>query len=94
MDPFTLHPYYRTSWCATPESPGEQLDASIRVINDYGKPALVTECCKGSLDDEERAESVRVSLAVGEHLGSVLRVGSLTVNVWVKATKRSLAKSH
>ncbi|MCF7853194.1 MAG: glycoside hydrolase family 5 protein [Candidatus Pacebacteria bacterium] len=62
VDAFSLHPYFRTSWCSTPEALQTSLDESIQVINRTGKPALVTECCWGSLEDGERVESIKVSL--------------------------------
>jgi len=63
VDVFSLHAYYRVSWCLTPEELGRGLDKEIEVINSTGKPALVTECCWGSLSDAERAEYVRDSLS-------------------------------
>lgn len=62
VDVFSLHSYYRASWCNTPEELGVSLDKEIEVINCTGKPALVTECCWGSLSDAERVEFIQDSL--------------------------------
>ena len=47
----------------TPEALEERLDESISAINRTGKPALVTECCGGRLDDAERVGFIKVALA-------------------------------
>ncbi len=62
VDVFSLHPYYPYG-AATPEELGERLDESLTAINRTGKPALVTECCWGSLDDAERVHFIEVALA-------------------------------
>jgi len=62
VDVFSLHPYYPYG-TPTPEELEAQLDESITAINQAGKPALVTECCWGSLDDAERVEYIRIALA-------------------------------
>jgi hypothetical protein len=62
VDVFSLHPYYPYG-VPTPEALGERLDESLAAVNGAGKPALVTECCWGSLDDAERVGFVKVALA-------------------------------
>jgi hypothetical protein len=61
VDVFSLHPYYPYG-APSPEALGERLDESTSAINSTGKPALVTECCWGSLDDDARVGFIKVAL--------------------------------
>lgn len=63
-DFLSIHPYYDPNAPGvSPQTLRDILDEYVDFAADVGKPLLATEACWGSLDDDQRAEIVRVTLS-------------------------------
>lgn len=60
-DILTFHPYAMTSW-SPPDRFEPFLDTCVAFAKEKGKPLLATECCWGSLADNQRVEIVKYTL--------------------------------
>lgn len=68
VDLISIHPYY-VEESYTPETYSDHVALAVEIAGKAGKPLIATECVWGSLDDEIRAENIRVTMGTLQEHG-------------------------